>query len=81
MMGLLPDPGANYPDNWELTSVIEPGADVHQTVYIAHFAYVMAGAKIGPWCIVGAHCVLGEVVFLGDNVLVMSHVTMQACEI
>jgi len=81
MIGLLPNPGANYPENWAITSIIDPGADVHQTVLIAHFAYIMGGAKIGPWCIIGAHCVIGESVTLGQNVQVMSHVNMEACEI
>lgn len=74
-------PQTVYPDNWELSSVVDQGADVHQTVYVAHFAYIMGGAKIGPWCIIGAHCVIGDGVTLGENVQVMSHVTMQACEI
>ena len=81
MIGLLPNPAANYAEGWEITAVIDQGADVHQTVYIAHFAYIMGGAKIGPWCIIGAYSVIGNGVTLGQNVQVMSHVTMQACEI
>jgi NDP-sugar pyrophosphorylase family protein len=70
-----------YPDNWEVTAEIEQGARIDKTVLIAHFAYVMAGAEIGPWCIIGAYSMIGETCILGENVQVMGHVTMQAAEI
>jgi len=74
-------PKTIYPDNWESSSIVDPGAQVSPNAYIAHFAYIMGGAKIGAWSIIGAHCVIGDGVTLGENVQVMSHVTMQACDI
>lgn len=61
--------------------MIENGAVIHKTVIISHFAYIMDGAKIGPWSIIGAYSMIGESCVLGENVQVMSHATMQACEI
>jgi acetyltransferase-like isoleucine patch superfamily enzyme len=81
MIGLMPNPAAVYPDNWEITAVIENDTEIDKTVLIAHFAYVMAGAKIGPWCIIGAYSLIGETCILGQNVQVMGHCTMQACTI
>ena len=69
-----------YPDNWDPTAKIEK-AKIDKTVLIAPFAYIMAGATIGPWCIIGAYSVIGETCTLAENVQVMAHVTMQAAEI
>jgi acetyltransferase-like isoleucine patch superfamily enzyme len=69
-----------YPDNWDKTAKVEK-AEIDKTVLIAPFAYIMAGAKIGPWCIIGAYSIIGETCILAENIQVMAHVTMQAAEI
>jgi len=69
-----------YPDNWDPSAKVEK-AEIDKTVLIAPFAYIMAGASIGPWCIIGAYSMIGETCILAENVQVMAHVTMQAAEI
>ena len=68
-------PNKIYPDNWELTAIVDEGAEVHKSAYLAHFSYIMASAIVGPWCIVGAYVLIGDGCTLAEGVNIMSHTT------
>jgi UDP-2-acetamido-3-amino-2,3-dideoxy-glucuronate N-acetyltransferase len=58
------------------SAIVEAGAEIGAGTRIWHFCHVMAGARIGPRCMLGQGCFVGGGVRIGAGVRVQNGVSL-----
>jgi UDP-2-acetamido-3-amino-2,3-dideoxy-glucuronate N-acetyltransferase len=58
------------------TAVVDPGAEIGAGSRVWHFCHVMAGARIGPGCVLGQNVFVGRDVAIGEGTKIQNNVSV-----
>jgi len=58
------------------TAVVDPGAQIGAGTRVWHFCHVMAGARIGPGCVLGQNVFVGREVAIGEGTRIQNNVSV-----